>query len=350
MQNRNRYSFCSALTAQGPVDFWESNLSRITGAFILQSLPGVALPDILDDFRNTLEENGVSCETFYRARGPAQTACVLTETRYALFDSSLLTEATLPSEAQRQIVQVPFISFYAADQREELCELHRQACQQACLSLQRALRVHEERKIRTLSLIDKDRAARLAQELSEEFLPMRQHRRPRVRHRFLGASTSRGLEDCVSSVTDEIPQRIFLKGGPGSGKSALLKKLSVSASSKGLDHDDYHSSLDSHSLDMLVVPAAEICWIDAAEPYGFEPSRPGDMVMDVSEALLPPGADEIGAPEPETYAQHYLDMTRKAIEHMRCADALLLALNTGVRPLWTHRDTLEALDMLGPFL
>jgi len=340
--------FCtaSALTAQGSVDFWESNLSLVSRALILQSLPGVSLPDVIEDFCRTLEEYDLETEVFYKAQGRLEPACIVIRKHIAIMDSTLLGSARLPGEAERQVIQVGLSSLWDSEQRGTLSQLHAQACRAVCRSLQKALSIHDEWEAFHIPVLNRKISADLADEISREFFPMHLDARPHIRHRFLGAATAQGPMHCIDSQTADIANRIFLKGRPGTGKSTLLKRIASHAARHGLDHDLYHCSFDSHSLDMLVVPQAELCLMDATEPHVCEPSREDDRVLDLYELLIPEGTDEAHAEDIAHVESRYRAAVAQSQEYLRCASDLTDCFRRGIRVHWTHEDTRLALERL----
>lgn len=341
-------NFCvgSALTAQGSVDFWESNLSRVSRALILQSLPGVPLPEVLRDFEEVLAERGLPAESYLRAHGKAELACLVVHSNLAILDSSLLGAARLPGEAERIVLQAEIESRWDGDERGMLNQLHAQACRAACRSLQKALQIHDEWEAYHIRVLNRERSREIIQELSEEFFPMQLQEKPRVRHRFLGAATAQGPLDCIQSVTRSIPNRIFLKGRPGTGKSTMLKKLAAIAGRHGLDHDLYHCSFDSHSLDMLIVPQADVCLMDATDPHSYAPEREGDRMIDLYDELVPEGTDEANAEALAEIQCRYEAAVAESRRHMRGAADLVETFRGGIDVHWTRADTLSALKLL----
>ncbi|MCM1544046.1 MAG: hypothetical protein NC110_02000 [Ruminococcus sp.] len=95
---------------------------------------------------------------------------------------------------------------------------------------------------------------------------------------FLGANTPTGF----SSLFDELynPYKsngtaYIIKGGPGTGKSSLMKKVASAAEEKGYDTERVICSSDPNSLDGLIVPELGICMADGTSPHVVEPQFPG---------------------------------------------------------------------------
>lgn len=89
---------------------------------------------------------------------------------------------------------------------------------------------------------------------------------------FLAANSSRGFY----SLYDGFPERrgVFLsiiKGGPGTGKSGFMRRISAAAKQSGLDTEEIICSGDPDSLDALYIPALGRAWMDGTAPHVREP-------------------------------------------------------------------------------
>ena len=120
-------------------------------------------------------------------------------------------------------------------------------------------------------------------------------------HFFAGANTARGFYSCFDHILPA-PQRkrmYFIKGGPGVGKSTLMRRVAQSAEEKGLDVLYYHCSSDPDSLDGICLPARGMGMMDGTAPHVYDPSVPGarDKLLSLGdhldEASLMPHAGEI---------------------------------------------------------
>ncbi len=94
---------------------------------------------------------------------------------------------------------------------------------------------------------------------------------------FLGANSS---EKFVSHFGDcylaEQGYNVYIiKGGPGTGKSSLLKRIGSKALDKGLKADLCPCSSDPDSLDGLILPQLKTVLLDGTAPHVVEPKYPG---------------------------------------------------------------------------
>ena len=120
----------------------------------------------------------------------------------------------------------------------------------------------------------------------------------------------------------------ILKGGPGVGKSTLLKRTACAAVGMGYTVEYYHCSSSPTSLDGILLPDLGIAVIDGTAPHAVEPKLAGvrDIIVNLGECwnigVLEKHADEITAltkSKAEQYqkAYHYLyaaEQIRKELE------------------------------------
>ena len=73
------------------------------------------------------------------------------------------------------------------------------------------------------------------------------------------------------------PERYFciLKGGPGCGKSTLMKRLARAAQEKGEPIQRIHCASDPDSLDGVIFLDKRAAIVDATAPHVMEPDAPG---------------------------------------------------------------------------
>lgn len=94
---------------------------------------------------------------------------------------------------------------------------------------------------------------------------------------FLGANTPQGFV----SLFDELynPYRscraFIVKGGPGTGKSTLMKKAGAKFEKEGFDVEYVYCSSDPQSLDGIIIPEKGISIADGTSPHILEPKFPG---------------------------------------------------------------------------
>ena len=94
---------------------------------------------------------------------------------------------------------------------------------------------------------------------------------------FLGANAPSGFCSLYSELLrPETARAIYiLKGGPGCGKSTLMRKIGARMEQEGLDTEYILCSGDPDSLDALVLPQLSVALVDGTAPHVVEPKYPG---------------------------------------------------------------------------
>lgn len=98
-----------------------------------------------------------------------------------------------------------------------------------------------------------------------------------IRHMYPGGNTPGGFFSYYQYIIPrEEAKKIFvLKGGPGTGKSTLMRKIGLELAKKGYAIEFMHCSSDNNSLDGVVIPKLGIAMIDGTAPHVVDPVYPG---------------------------------------------------------------------------
>ncbi len=96
---------------------------------------------------------------------------------------------------------------------------------------------------------------------------------------FAAANGFNGFRSYFKSIFDpsEYTRIYILKGGPGTGKSTLMKKITTSFAGLGLDFDNIFCSSDPKSLDGVIIQnkKIKIALIDGTAPHECDAKYPG---------------------------------------------------------------------------
>lgn len=94
---------------------------------------------------------------------------------------------------------------------------------------------------------------------------------------FLGANTPYGFFSLFKELYNpENDNTIYLiKGGPGTGKSSIMKKIASAAENKKLLVERIYCSSDPTSLDAIIIPELKTVFADATSPHIINPVYPG---------------------------------------------------------------------------
>jgi len=104
------------------------------------------------------------------------------------------------------------------------------------------------------------------------------------RHYFMGANSCRGFEWVWDGILDGLDKVLVLSGGPGTGKSSLMKKLGRIGQDRGLWAEYWHCASDPDSLDGVYFPTLSVAVVDGTAPHVRPVNRPGvwEFALDLS--------------------------------------------------------------------
>ena len=94
---------------------------------------------------------------------------------------------------------------------------------------------------------------------------------------FLGAHTPKGFVSEFSQLYNPFDSwsMYILKGGPGTGKSGIMKRVATKAEELGLYHENIICSSDPDSFDAVIIPEIKFAIADGTSPHTIEPKFPG---------------------------------------------------------------------------
>jgi GTPase SAR1 family protein len=93
---------------------------------------------------------------------------------------------------------------------------------------------------------------------------------------FPGGNTSQGFYSFYHYILGSEARKLFiLKGGPGVGKSTIIRQVAQVMFNKGYDLELHCCSSDNDALDGVVIPKLQVAIIDGTSPHVVEPKNPG---------------------------------------------------------------------------
>ena len=105
-------------------------------------------------------------------------------------------------------------------------------------------------------------------------------------HFFLGANTPQGFVSRFDQLADPKDgwREFVIKGGPGAGKSTLMKKAYLEAAAHCKHAELIHCSSDVDSLDGVILHDIKTAIADGTSPHVIEPKYPGafEQLIDLS--------------------------------------------------------------------
>ncbi|MGM0843434.1 MAG: PRK06851 family protein [Bacillota bacterium] len=97
----------------------------------------------------------------------------------------------------------------------------------------------------------------------------------KVRHYYAGGNTARGFHSLYASNLQGLQRLFILKGGPGTGKSSLMKAVGKHWNKEGWDIEYLHCASDNESIDGVIIPGLKAGIVDGTAPHVIEPELPG---------------------------------------------------------------------------
>ncbi len=97
-----------------------------------------------------------------------------------------------------------------------------------------------------------------------------------VKSYFLGGNTPEGFFSYYNHLISrrQAKRDYIIKGGPGTGKSSMMKKVAAWARENGYEADDIHCSSDPDSLVGILIRGLNIAMTDGTSPHITDPVYP----------------------------------------------------------------------------
>lgn len=104
---------------------------------------------------------------------------------------------------------------------------------------------------------------------------------------FLGSNSPKGFYSKFDQLFNykEGCRSVLIKGGPGTGKSTVLKKTASVLKDKGANTELIYCMADTDSLDAIITEDGVFSMLDATLPHAVEPKYPGayEEILDFSD-------------------------------------------------------------------
>ncbi|MBO0958515.1 PRK06851 family protein [Neobacillus sp. MM2021_6] len=137
----------------------------------------------------------------------------------------------------------------------------------------------------------------------------------KVKNYFAGGNTARGFHSLYDSNLQGLDRLFILKGGPGTGKSSLMKKIGHEWIEQGYDVEFLHCASDNNSIDGVLIPSLKVGIVDGTAPHVIEPKAPGAVeeyinlgeawnarALSVQKKVIQKLTEQIGASFQKAYA------------------------------------------------
>ena len=97
----------------------------------------------------------------------------------------------------------------------------------------------------------------------------------RVINYYTCANSALGFVNLFEDNLKGLDKIFILKGGPGTGKSTIMKNIGSVWKEKGYDVEYIHCSSDNNSIDGVIIPKLKAAVVDGTAPHVIEPTVPG---------------------------------------------------------------------------
>lgn len=147
-----------------------------------------------------------------------------------------------------------------------------------------------------------------------------------IQEYFLGGVSPTGFRsDFIDQINKPDFYTYILKGGPGTGKSTLMKKVTEAFNNN--DISIYRCSSDINSLDAVILKDKNIIVVDGTAPHVFEAAYPG-----VSQEIINLGQfwDKSKFSEHSKAIRYCTDENQKYHKRVRCYIEAISSLNTDI--------------------
>lgn len=106
-----------------------------------------------------------------------------------------------------------------------------------------------------------------------------------IKNYYAGGNTFLGFYSLYEDIFRGLNRLYIIKGGPGTGKSSLIRSIGLTFNEKDYDVEFYHCSSDNDSLDGVIIPSLKIGVVDGTAPHIVDPKYPGvvDQIINLGE-------------------------------------------------------------------
>ncbi len=288
-KDKHVHIFAEASTADGFISYIDSVLSGLRKIYILIGGTHKVKSDYLVEIAEFLSNRGIPIEFIMCGVDHEKVdGIIVSPIKTAIIDGSYphRYDARYPGVVEETInLEECWDKDMLDKNREEIVELTNKVMttmEKGTLYLKTALEIHNHWEQLYVMGLRHDKANEKARKVINEIF---KDTGPKIRHLFASSINYTGSVNFINDITASCTKRYILKGQPGTGKATLIEKVVEEAANKNFDVDIYHCALDPSKFDMVVIPQLKVSVIHGTSPHLIEPSRIGDVVVDMLECI-----------------------------------------------------------------
>ena len=102
---------------------------------------------------------------------------------------------------------------------------------------------------------------------------------------FASANSGRGFVSFYEEIFKGLKKHYIIKGGPGTGKSSLMKAVAKEAEKRTMTVEKFYCSSDPNSFDGIIIKELSVGITDGTSPHTADPKYPGltDEIINLSD-------------------------------------------------------------------
>lgn len=104
--------------------------------------------------------------------------------------------------------------------------------------------------------------------------------------RFFGSFHTKGSTHLAENLMKDIKYIYHIKGEAGNGKSYLMKSVVQYFEAKELYAYLYYCNFDPESIDMVIIPALNVCLLDSTPPHSYTAEGNDEYIVDMFDLTI----------------------------------------------------------------
>lgn len=293
MSTKTKRYFLASYTGKGYVDFFKQTVDSLDYMYVLKSVPGNGRTNLLENIAAHFLAIGEEVDFIHRpTKADALHGIILRTRNLGIIDGTAPTvlEPILPYiDGEYVDLTQAVTSSQLEENKDKIRQLKKQQTdhyEQYTKTRAKIHSLHDDMEEFYSGQLDIPAANKLAMNMIESiFGTSIKDKVSTIEKRFFEANRDSDRIDFVEELTKECHKRYFITGGPGTGKSVLMKKISAAAIERGYDIEHYHCGLEPDSLDLIIIRELGFAAFDSTPPHERQPNREGDQVVDMSDLL-----------------------------------------------------------------